>query len=94
MSTVRTRRKRRKDLLANYERRCFWCGCGTTRGGKTRATVDHMFPRSDARRIGGVAQPCVLACFRCNSKRGDTPFEIFAITMAGAHLAVNALVAA
>lgn len=65
---------------------CYWCGRKThflTRyvrhpSGNV-ATVDHLYPNSDARRKrckrNRIPSPVVLSCYKCNHQRRNVPFE-------------------
>jgi len=61
----------RENVLARDEGRCQYCGRKISR---TEATYDHVVPRAR----GGVTSwdNVVIACFRCNQKKGGrTPAE-------------------
>lgn len=58
--------------------RCYWCGrptviheevCGKKIPANA-ATIDHLWSRLDPRRKPGKPGPKVLACFKCNHRRG------------------------
>lgn len=59
--------------------KCHYCGCDTSRkvqpSNPTRRTIDHIKPQCEGGRtnIGN----CVIACFRCNGKRGNNDYRYF-----------------
>lgn len=85
---------KRSVLRVVYHRhngRCFYCDCATfvrrVKGGgrhaANTATFDHIVTAGE----GGPyeAHNGVLACFRCNNRRGSLPFAAFAIRSHGAN---------
>jgi len=85
----RWKRKLRERLFTAQEGKCFWCARDMTfeyknRGSTPRksfCTIDHVFPRGDPRRqdmeLAAQISKHVAACYACNNKRGNTPFEEF-----------------
>lgn len=83
------KRRLRKRLHEAQDGKCFWCGCQMTfeyknRGSTPRknfCTIDHVFTRGDPRRhdaeLAEQISTHVGACYDCNNKRGNTPFEEF-----------------
>lgn len=77
MGSVRKRARMRNLMVHPY---CHWCeikvyqyqglegaGCRLPRN---MATIDHVFQKGDPRRTPGHKTPSVLACRRCNERRG------------------------
>jgi hypothetical protein len=59
-------RKSFRDFLIQRDgETCFYCG-------KNGTTIDHVFPQTK----GGftTVKNCVIACFQCNEKKGDSVF--------------------
>lgn len=56
----------RKNLFKRDRYRCQFCGCKPR---PDESTIDHVVPRKQ----GGIScfENCVLACLRCNLKKGD-----------------------
>lgn len=90
-ASKRTARKiyLKQMLMQQCNGRCHWCdkpvhivmrkkGDGLPHDG---ATVDHVYPRNDPRRQEFAFQKSVitlvLSCYRCNTTRGDTPYDDF-----------------
>ncbi len=72
----------RTTLLEAQNHRCCYCGTAVFVGEKprfaykkTRATIEHVLPRTH----GGSNDPSnlVIACYACNSERGDRDLEEF-----------------
>lgn len=76
----------RTVVYQRFDGVCVWCGKTCKLDGEQYdmdlGTVDHMFPRSDPRRLtpnsNGIYRK-LLACYRCNNTRGETLFEDFVI---------------
>lgn len=82
--------KETKLKMMEYTNRCFWCNrivkiydedLTYKQTPENCATRDHVFTKSDKRRCVykklKIASPCVLSCFKCNGRRGDTIFEAY-----------------
>src|SRR5688500_8177221 len=78
-SSKAQRRVKRRKRLWRKDSRCHWCGVETLlwqhMPGQTQpdnlATLDHLYAGNDPRRSGKVAiRQTVLACRRCNGRRG------------------------
>jgi len=71
-----------EELIKISDSKCIWCGCEVERfkvvkgkkNPKNNATVDHLIPRPFRKK--DEISPKVLACERCNLKRGDI-YNIF-----------------
>ncbi|MEN6302279.1 MAG: hypothetical protein ABFD96_06100 [Armatimonadia bacterium] len=85
LSRVGRMRQRRLALQGG---RCHWCDrelvVVKNRKGKVQpnvATEDHVYPRNDPRRLqlanSTIHITKVMACFDCNTKRGNTPYDEF-----------------
>lgn len=85
------KRRRLKAMLFQAQAgRCCYCGCAVDlapqswgRGGRTPpnfATIEHLRRRSD----GGATTPdnVALACFECNTNRGDISWVEYKTLMA------------
>lgn len=63
------------EVIARDQGRCRYCGCQTGSGyGEDNLTIDHVLPRSRGGKdhVGNM----VVACFRCNHRKGSrTPTE-------------------
>ena len=74
---VATRVYWRTVISERQNHRCCYCGVRTTtvQGLNHSATVDHIVPSS----CGGADNPenYAIACYKCNNKRGNTPYEKF-----------------
>jgi 5-methylcytosine-specific restriction endonuclease McrA len=69
------RRNLRNRIYSRDGGMCFYCD---THLMPTRATLDHIIPRSQGGK--NVAENCVIACRSCNNKRADR--DAFAFLMA------------
>ncbi len=58
----------RSSLLRRDDHRCQYCG---VRPPQSQLTVDHVVPRSRGGRTNW--ENCVVACIRCNARKGDRP---------------------
>ena len=77
---VSDRRKSLEALFRAHNGRCFYCDrptrlpqSGETASGALSATVDHIIPRCQGGRHDW--NNLVLACFRCNNRRGSQSAE-------------------
>lgn len=66
-----------EQLIGRDGHRCVWCGMGLAAHGKSKgdryATADHVIPKSKDGR--NSIRNYVLACNRCNNRRGTTPID-------------------
>jgi len=82
---TKTNRKHRiiKDLLTKQNGQCWYCKIpcrirySTKKGEKFPypiATIEHLYTKEDLRRLiySERSQPIVMACARCNKKKGST----------------------
>lgn len=90
MSAIKSRRLNAYTQFAGH---CFWCNRKVSLKKKHitahfGATVDHLYPKGDARRRHNAYEiGSVLACRSCNMIRGDAPVEHFAIVAASVLMA-------
>lgn len=78
-----SKRRLRKRLWKAQGGKCFYCkrstvlpASGDTASKPRTATLEHIVPLS----LGGDPHPlnnCAVACFECNSARGNQPIEQF-----------------
>lgn len=81
-------------LMLEGEGRCHWCGKPVVEwkdkhqkkpADSIRATIDHVYPRNDIRRVQKDQDPrainTVLSCYTCNNNRGDLPYTVFLLIM-------------
>ncbi|MFO1054172.1 MAG: HNH endonuclease [Planctomycetota bacterium] len=61
----------RASLFRRDDHRCQYCG---VRPAHSQLTVDHVVPRSRGGRTSW--DNCVVACVRCNARKGDRPLPI------------------
>jgi len=61
----------RRNVKARDGLRCVYCG----KGGKMQ--LDHVIPRID--RGKSVESNLVVACLRCNNRKGSIPLDLFAL---------------
>ena len=61
-------------LIGVHSLQCFYCGRSPKESGKP-LTADHVIPRSR----GGTNEISnqVLACYRCNGRKGSMPIQAF-----------------
>jgi hypothetical protein len=76
-NSSRWKRRRRRELFAEQQGKCYWCDRPCREVTKSRlpddaATLDHLFDRFDPRRhMPPQGQKrYVMACHRCNHDRG------------------------
>ncbi|MEM9798709.1 MAG: HNH endonuclease [Planctomycetota bacterium] len=56
----------RRNLVRRDQAQCQYCGC---KPGSSELSIDHVIPRSAG---GGTSwENCVLACVRCNRRKGN-----------------------
>lgn len=82
----------RLGIMWENNPRCVWCD-NVTVFFETHvpilpdhaATVDHLYPATDGRRIkhkkSKMPSHLVLACSKCNGRRGNTQYEHFEVKM-------------
>lgn len=84
----------RTKIMWDYCPNCFWCGRKTeyikvnwkiVTGGQVPdnvATIEHLYSKKDQRRHDckrlRIPSPTVIACYKCNHKRGGEYAEIYA----------------
>ena len=75
--------KRRIQLGITQGWRCHWCrqACREETGWQNSATLDHIVPRCQ----GGPNEPwnLVMSCQRCNTAKGNQPWEEFELVARG-----------
>jgi 5-methylcytosine-specific restriction endonuclease McrA len=63
----------REKILRDQNNKCFYCKTLLT---KKTATLDHVIPVKDTKQPRWVStNGCVVACERCNSRKGHAPKE-------------------
>lgn len=71
--TARHKRNVRAKLFAGQETvPCHYCDKPLT---EVEATLDHVIPRACGG--GNSVSNFVVACFACNGRRGDMPYDVF-----------------
>lgn len=73
---LQARQELKQRAFRRENGRCFYCDRPLI---YHHATMDHIKPKSQGGKleIGNI----VIACFKCNNRRGDYPADIFLILM-------------